>query len=115
LDCLVVVQQKIHKQVNTMSETRKRARYTLELKMEAVRMVKEGQSASVTSKELGIPKPSLDNWVRLSAEGRLRGVNAQDVSQEQMEIKRLRAQLSRVTMERDILKLANQYFARESL
>jgi transposase-like protein len=98
-----------------MSETKKRAKYPLELKMEAVRLVKSGQSASVTSKVLGIPKASLDNWVRLSAKGQLNGVKAKAVSQEQMLLARLRAQLTRVTMERDILKLANRYFARESL
>ena len=46
-----------------MSETRKRAKYTLEFKMEAVRLVKCGQAVSVTAKVLGIPKASLDNWV----------------------------------------------------
>ena len=34
---------------NEMSETRKRAKYTLEFKMEAVRLVKGGQAASVTA------------------------------------------------------------------
>ena len=47
---------------NEMSETRKRAKYTLEFKMEAVRLVKGGQAVSVTAKVLGIPKASLDNW-----------------------------------------------------
>jgi transposase-like protein len=98
-----------------MSETKKRAKYPLELKMEAVRLVKSGQLASVTSKVLGIPKASLDNWIRLSAKGQLSGVKAKAVSQEQMLLASLRAQLSRVTMERDILKLANRYFARDSL
>jgi transposase len=37
------------------------------------------------------------------------------VSAEQMEISRLRTELSRVKMERDILKKAAAYFARESL
>jgi hypothetical protein len=43
---------------NEMSETRKRAKYTLEFKMEAVRLVKGGQAVSVTAKVLGIPKAS---------------------------------------------------------
>ena len=51
-----------------MSEMRKRAKYTLEFKMEAVRLVKGGQAVSV-AKVLGIPKASLDNWVKLSAKG----------------------------------------------
>ncbi len=44
---------------NEMSETRKRAKYTLEFKMEAVRLVKGGQAVSVTAKVLGIPKVNL--------------------------------------------------------
>ena len=87
-----------------MSETRKRAKYTLEFKMEAVRLVKGGQTVSVTAKVLGIPKASLDNWVKLSAKGQLKGAGDKPVSAEQMELARLRAQLARVTMERDILK-----------
>ena len=89
-----------------MSETRKRAKYTLEFKMEAVRLVKGGQAVSVTAKVLGIPKASLDNWVKLSAKGQLKGAGDKPVSAEQMELARLRAQLARVTMERDILKKA---------
>lgn len=98
-----------------MSEMRKRAKYTLEFKMEAVRLVKGGQAVAVTAKILGIPKASLDNWVKLSAKGELKGAGDKPVSAEQMELARLRAQLARVTMERDILKKATAYFARESL
>ncbi len=43
-----------------MSDT-KRARYTLEFKMEAVRLVRGGQVAAVTAKVLGIPKQTLEN------------------------------------------------------
>ena len=70
---------------------------------------------AVTAKVLGIPKASLDNWVKLSAKGQLKGAGDKPVSAEQMELARLRAQLARVTMERDILKKATAYFARESL
>jgi transposase-like protein len=63
-----------------MSETRKRAKYTLEFKMEAVRLVKGGQAVSVTAKVLGIPKASLDNWVKLSAKGQLKGAGDKPVT-----------------------------------
>ena len=98
-----------------MGETKRRAKYTLENKMEAVRLVKGGQSVSVTAKILGIPKASLDNWVKLSGKGQLKGAGDKPVSPEQMELARLRAELARVKMERDILKKATAYFARESL
>ena len=52
-----------------MSESKRRARYTLEYKLEAVRLVKGGQVAAVTAKILGIPKQTLENWVRLGPQG----------------------------------------------
>ena len=45
-----------------MSETKRRAKYTLEFKLEAVRLVKGGQVASVTAKILGIPKAILQAY-----------------------------------------------------
>ena len=97
-----------------MSETKRRARYTLEFKLVAVRLVKGGQVAAVTAKILGIPKQTLENWVRLDGKGQLKGAGDKPVSAEQMELARLRAELARVKMERDILKKATAYFARES-
>ena len=92
-----------------------RGKYTLEFKLEAVRLVKAGQAAAVTAKVLGMPKQALENWVRLSEKGQLKGAGDKPVSAEQMELARLRAELARVKMERDILKKATAYFARESL
>lgn len=74
-----------------------RGKYTLEFKLETVRLVKGGQAVSVTAKVLGIPSQTLDNWVRLSNKGQLKGAGDKPVSPEQME-------LARVAMERDILK-----------
>lgn len=65
-----------------MSETRKRPKYTLEFKMEANKLVKGGQAVSVTDKVLGIPNASLDNWVKLSAKGQLKGAGVKPVSAE---------------------------------
>lgn len=64
---------------------------------------------------LGVPVQTLGNWVRLNEKGQLKGAGDKPVSAEQMELARLRAQLARVTMERDILKKATAYFAKESL
>ena len=47
-------------------DAKHRARYTLEFKLEAVRLVKAGQEASVTARVLGMPKATLSNWVRAS-------------------------------------------------
>ena len=98
-----------------MTEKGKRAAYTLEVKLEAVRLVQSGQAKAVTAKILRVPAPTLGNWVRLAAQGKLAGAGAKPVSAEQMELARLRAELARVKMERDILKKATAYFAKESM
>jgi len=81
-----------------------RARYTLEFKQEAVRLVRGGETISATARTLGVSAQSLDNWVKAEAVGRLRDVRGKALTTEQMEIARLKAELSRVRMERDILK-----------
>ena len=93
-------------------EVKHRARYTLEFKLEAVRLVKAGPEVSVTARVLGVPKATLGNWVRLAEKGELQGAGDRPVSAEQMELARLRAELARVKMERDILGKATAYFAK---
>src|SRR5664279_3837639 len=96
----------------TMTDA-KRARYTLEYKQEAVRLVESGQSIAAAARSLGMVDQTLFNWVKASREGRLRGADSPSkVSAEQMEISRLRAELTRVKMERDILEKATAYFAK---
>ncbi|WP_088506939.1 IS3 family transposase [Burkholderia ubonensis] len=84
----------------------KRARYTLEFKLEAVRLVKAGQSVAAVAATLDVPAQSISNWVKAEQEGKLGGAGTKPVSPEQMELSRLRAEVSRLKMERDILKKA---------
>ncbi|MGF6439259.1 transposase [Paraburkholderia youngii] len=42
----------------------KRARYTLEFKLEAVRLVKAGQSLAAVSAILGVSSQTISNWVQ---------------------------------------------------
>lgn len=97
------------------NQVQPRGRYTLEYKLEAVRLVKGGQAVPVTAKILGVPAQTLGNWVRLSEKGQLKGAGDKPVSAEQMELARLKAENARLRMERDILKKATAYFARETL
>ncbi|MCW5641732.1 MAG: IS3 family transposase [Rhodoferax sp.] len=80
-----------------------RAKYTLEFKLEAVRLAKTGQSIAATAKILGLAEQTLHNWIKAEQQGRLGSAGSKPVSSEQMEIARLRAELARVKMERDIL------------
>ena len=90
-----------------------RGRYTLEFKQEAVRLVESGQTMAAAARSLGVVEQTLGNWIKLHRAGRLKGtVGQRQVTAEQMEISRLRAELARVTMERDILGKATAYFAK---
>jgi transposase len=90
-----------------------RGRYTLEFKQEAVRLVESGQTMAAAARSLGVVEQTLGNWIKLHRAGALKGASGrQQVSAEQMEISRLRAELARVTMERDILGKATAFFAK---
>ena len=91
-----------------------RAQYTLEFKQEAVRLVRGSQSIAAVARTLGLVEQTLHNWVKAERQGKLSGADKQGVSAEQMEIARLRAELTRVKMERDILGKATAYFAKEA-
>lgn len=91
-----------------------RAKYTLEFKLEALRQIGAGQSVAVVSAVLGVGPTTLHNWLKAQREGKLGGVASKQVSAEQMELARLRAELARTKMELDIVKKAAAYFARES-
>ena len=91
----------------------KRGRHTLEFKQEAVRLVESGQTMAAAARSLGVVEQTLGNWIKLHRAGTLKGASGRpQVTAEQMEISRLRAELARVTMERDILGKATAFFAK---
>lgn len=96
-----------------MSE-RTRRRYTKEEKEDAVRLIRvSGQSIARTAADLGIPKNTLQNWVRQAKIDAGEGPEGAYTTEEKAELRRLRKELRRVTMERDFLKKAAAYFAKE--
>ncbi|WP_265311063.1 IS3 family transposase [Verminephrobacter eiseniae] len=68
-----------------------------------MRLVHGGQSIAAAARTLGVVEQTLFNWVKADRLGKLTGADSKAVSVEQMEISRLRAELARVKMERDIL------------
>jgi transposase-like protein len=87
-------------------------RYTDEFKIEAVKQVTErGYSQREVAARLGVTSASLSAWVKKFGPGTK---HASQVDDQQDEIRRLKAELKRVTEERDILKKATAYFAKES-
>ena len=92
-----------------------RGRYALEFKQEAVRLVKAGQTNGQVARGLGLAEQTVGNRVKADDAGRLRAAVGKPVNADSQEISRLKAELSRARMERDILKKAAAYFAKESL
>ena len=81
-----------------------RARYTVEFKQEAVRLVESGQSIAAAARKLGLVEQTLFNWVKAQRQGTLKGADSPTAASAlEMENARLRAELARVKMERDIL------------
>lgn len=98
----------------------KRRQFTREFKLEAVRLVtEEGRGVSQVARELGIRPDMLRAW-RRQVEGRV-GLAPTDpfpgngkMTSQEAEIRRLRRELEITKQERDFLKKAAAYFAKES-
>jgi len=93
----------------------KARRFSREFKFEALKRLAAGQKpASQLASELGIRRNMLFKWrdqLRTKGEAAFSGAGRPPKS-EQSELARLRAELERVTEERDILKKASAYFAK---
>lgn len=95
----------------------KRIRHSREFKLEAVRQLELGhKSGTDLAMELGIRHNQLYKWrEQLSEKGADRAFPGagRRPAEERSEVERLKAELKRVTEERDILKKAAAYFAKE--
>ena len=89
----------------------KRRSYTPEFKQETVNLVREGgKSGCLVARELGIAQPTLNRWTRQAASAPL-GTHSFLATEE---LKVVRRELEQVRQERDILKKAVAFFAKES-
>ena len=91
--------------------------YTKEFKEEAVKMVTEaGLGIPEVARRVSVSKSTITYWVKLAKEGTLSNDGKQrPVTGEQMAFARLKREVAELKMERDILKKAAAYFAKESL
>ena len=93
-------------------------RYTKEFRQEAVKLVmEEGLSWGEAARQLSLPTSTLANWVKAAKAGKLGevGKNYRPLTEVEMELACTKKELAIVKMERDILKKAAAYFAKESL
>lgn len=90
--------------------------FSREFKLEAVKLVKErGVPVAQAARDLGVHQNVLGRWVR---EAKSDSQNAfpghGQMKPDQAEVERLRREIVRLKAERDILKKAAAYFAKES-
>ena len=93
-------------------------RYTKEFREEAVKLVTEEKlSLPEAARRLSLAPSTLGNWVKASKAGRLGeiGKTQRPLTEIERDLARTKKELAEVRMERDILKKAAAYFARESL
>jgi transposase len=93
--------------------------YTPEFRAEAVKLVLEqGLSLETAAQRLSVPKGTLANWVKAAKRGSGTSTAApgsRSIAELEAENTRLRRELAVERMEKEVLKKATAYFARESL
>jgi transposase len=103
--------------MSTMADTkRKRSRrsFTEEFKVGAVRLVlEEGKTVGAVARDLDLTESSLRNWVEQARADRSKGRTGLTTA-EREELARLRKENRILQEERDILKKATAFFAKQS-
>lgn len=94
---------------------RKRRQFTPEFKAEAVRLCRVGdRSVRQVASDLDLTEASLHEWLKRADIDAGKGPSEALTTAERDELSRLRRENKRLTMERDILKAAATFFAKES-
>jgi len=93
-----------------------RRRFSREFKVEAVKLVKErGVSAAQAARDLDVHENMLRKWVKEFGSDPVQSFPGHgQMKPEQLEIERLRREVNKLKAERDILKKAAAYFAKEA-
>jgi transposase len=94
---------------------RKRRAFTAEFKADAVRLCRTGErSVGQVAKDLDLTETALRAWLKRSAAEEDNGPRTALSSVEREELTELRRRVKRLEMEREILKKAAAFFAREN-
>ena len=94
---------------------RKRRSFSDEFKAETVRLVREsGKSVGAIARELDLTETALRRWVQQAEIDAGRGPAGALTTDEREELGQLRREVKKLRMERDILKKATAFFAKES-
>lgn len=111
----VASQLKVDPTVLSVSGPHTKVRRTPEFKKAAVELAYARGSITAAGHELGVPLTTLQKWVAIERKTRASPPSKFSLgSAEQLEIMRLRAELEKATIERDMLERATAFFARLS-
>ncbi len=95
--------------------TKKRRSFTEEYKSEVVNLIgAQGRPVRQVCEELGLTESSVRRWLQRAEIDAGRGAEGALTTAEREEFRRLRRELKEVRMERDLLKKATAFFAKES-
>ena len=95
-------------------QKRARRSFTEEFKAGAVRLVlEEGKSVGAAARDLDLTESSLRNWVEQARADRGNGTPGVLTTSEREELGRLRKEVRELRMERDVLKKATAFFAKD--
>jgi transposase len=94
---------------------RKRRAFTNDFKAQTVRLIGDsGKSIGVVAQELDLTESAVRAWVRQTATDGGQGATGSLTTEEREELVRLRREVRTLRQERDILKKATAFFAKES-
>ncbi len=94
---------------------KKRRKFSAEFKAEAAKVVRDsGKSICEVARNLDLTESSLRNWVKQAEIDAGWGPAGALSTEENEEMRRLRREVKTLKMERDILKKATAFFAKES-
>ncbi len=97
------------------TKKRKRRKFSAAFKAETVRLVRDSdKSLSTIARELDLSETALRRWVQQAEVDAGRGAVGVLTTSEREELAQLRRENKRLRMERDILKKATAFFAKES-
>ena len=93
----------------------KRKKYTKEFKLDAISLVRDQNlNIAEASRNLGVSAQMLGRWLKEESEDGQAFRGNGKLTPEQDENRKLKAQVKRLEMERDILKKATIFFAKET-
>ena len=101
---------------NSIKSRRPRRHFSAEFRVEAIKLVSEpGQSIAAVARNLDLADSALRSWVRQAKINAGKGPAGALTTEEKQELTALRKEVRQLRMEREILRKATAFFAKEQM